>query len=342
MPPLPFTPQLLYGRELERLEHLFKTTENDPTRPDPIERAVAQPHEASTLTMLPELDPVPVAVALPDGFASPDRWRQSEAERNDNFDLQSEKNNSAESPTPYIRFLGPVEAVGLNPREPMPGRGVELIAFLLLRNGPVDGLQLQRAFWPDTPDAANNQRGLAKKVRIAFGRTGTGELLLPENVNHHGYLLHPSVRSDWDDFRALVGDNPTLTGTDNLIAALRLVRGTPFAGCNTRRWWQWIAIPQEEMIAAIMDASDELGNRALEDRNAPLARYAARIEQAVDPLNEAGWRIELRAALQTGKTDDFRTVLDDLYTRVGGHDPDYEVDANTQTLIDQAHQRVHT
>ena len=349
MPPLPFTPQLLYGRELERLEHLFKTTENDPTRPAPIERApiereraVAQPCEASTLTMLPELDPVPVAVALPDGFASPDRWRQSEAERNDIFDLQSEKNNSAESPTPYIRFLGPVEAVGLNPREPMPGRGVELIAFLLLRNGPVDGLQLQRAFWPDTPDAANNQRGLAKKVCSAFGRTGTGELLLPENVNHHGYLLHPSVRSDWDDFRALVGDNPTLTGTDNLIAALRLVRGTPFAGCNTRRWWQWIAIPQEEMIAAIMDASDELGNRALEERNAPLARYAARIEQAVDPLNEAGWRIELRAALQTGKTDDFHTVLNDLFTRVGGHDPDYEVDANTQTLIDHAHQRVHT
>lgn len=242
---------------------------------------------------------------------------------------------------PYLRFLGPVEAAGVNPETPMPGRGLELLAFLLLRNGPVDGLQLQRAFWPDTPDAANNQRGLAKKIRVALGHNPSGELFLPENINHNGYTLHASIRSDWGDFRELVGDDPAMTGSDNLIAALRLVRGTPFAGCNTRRWWQWIAIPQEGMIAAIMDAADELGNRALEACNASLARYAARIEQAVDPLNEAGWRIELRAALQAGDTEGFHAVIDDLYARVGGNDADYEVDDDTQTLIDRANYKIH-
>jgi hypothetical protein len=94
------------------------------------------------------------------------------------------------------------------------------------------------------------------------------------------------------------------------------------------------------MIATVMDAANELGTRALRAQNASLARYAARVEQVVDPLNEAGWRIELRAALQVGDLAGFHTVLDDLYARVGAADPDYEVDEDTQILIDQANQRI--
>jgi hypothetical protein len=331
MPPLPFTPQLLRGHELELLQNLFDTAENDAVHPvagqDPV--AIATRHDAPPPLDGPQEESVethPWPVAETDDAAP--RPEISELE------------GPAGSVAPYLRLLGPVEAEGLSRAELMPGRGVELMAYLLLRGGPVDGVQLQRAFWPDTPDAANNQRGLAKKVRLALGHTPTGELWLPENINHHGYTLHPGIRSDWHDFQHLVGRDPAVASTDNLIAALRLVRGTPFAGCNTRRWWQWIAIPQEDMIATIMDTADVLADRALRAQNASLARYAARIQQAVDPLNEAGWRIELRTALHTGDLETFHTVLEDLYARVGGDDPDYEVDDDTQALIDQANQRM--
>ncbi len=332
MPPLPFTPQLLRDRELELLQDLLDTTDKDAVEHAPIGEG-----EAIKVTV-PESDFR--LDGSQDDAGDPHLWMRAETEIGAPISERFESEQPASVPVPYLRLLGPVDAEGLNPAEPMPGRGVELMAYLLLRHGPVDGLQLQRAFWPDTPDAANNQRGLAKKVRVALGHNPSGELWLPENTNHHGYLLHPSIRSDWDDFRALVGDDPTTVSSDKLVAALHLVRGTPFAGCNTRRWWQWIAIPQEEMIAAIMDTADELGNRALHAQNASLARYAARIQQAVDPLNEAGWRIELRAALQTGDIDGFHTVLDDLYARVGGDDPDYDVDVDTQILIDRANQRI--
>ena len=341
MPPLPFTPQLLRDRELELLQDLFDTTEKEAVHPATAERelATAPSREVAATPPLPEPDPLPERPR--DDFQDPNLRTHLETGANPpNFELREAEQTTGPL-VPYLRFLGPVEATGVNPKTPMPGRGIELLAFLLLRNGPVDGLQLQRAFWPDTPDAANNQRGLAEKIRIALGHNPSGELFLPENINHHGYTLHASIRSDWGDFRELVGDDPAMTGSDNLIAALRLVRGTPFAGCNTRRWWQWITILQEDMIAAIMDAADELGNRALEARNASLARYAARIEQAVDPLNEAGWRIELRAALQAGDTEGFHAVIDDLYARVGGDDADYEVDDDTQILIDRANHRIH-
>jgi hypothetical protein len=337
MPPLPFTPQTLGAGELGLLQELFDTTDNEAA---PAVAASRETNDASpdpsVVTARPESDS-----SEEPGTHSPDDVTELPAE--DEATISPTTLPAGEEPTPrapYIRLLGPVEAEGLDPATEMPGRGIELVAYLLLREGPVDGLQLQRAFWPDTLDASNNQRGLAKQVRVALGRSSSGEPFLPENASHRGYALHPDIRSDWDDFRALIGEDPTLASSDRLIAALHLVRGTPFAGSNTRRWWQWIAIAQEVMIAAIMDAANELGDRALTSHNAPLVRFAARIQQAVDPLNEAGWRIELKAALQVGDIDTFHAVLEDLYARVGGDDPDYDVDDDTRALIERANQRI--
>ncbi|MFM9920897.1 LysM peptidoglycan-binding domain-containing protein [Lacisediminihabitans sp. H27-G8] len=337
MPPLPFTPQTLGPGELGLLQELFDTTDNEaaPAVAASRETNDASP-EPSVIAARPESDS-----SEEPGTHSPDDVTELPAQGEAAISPTTLPAREVPAPrAPYIRLLGPVEAEGLDPATEMPGRGIELMAYLLLREGPVDGLQLQRAFWPDTRDASNNQRGLAKQVRVALGRSSSGEPFLPENANHHGYALHPDIRSDWDDFRALIGEDPTLASSERLIAALHLVRGTPFAGSNTRRWWQWIAIAQEVMIAAIMDAANELGDRALTSHNAPLVRFAARIQQAVDPLNEAGWRIELKAALQVGDIDTFHAVLEDLYARVGGDDPDYDVDDDTRALIDRANQRI--
>ena len=90
------------------------------------------------------------------------------------------------------------------------------------------------------------------------------------------------------------------------------------------------------MSAAILDAADELAHRAIPRGEFDEARFAARIAQSADPLNEAGWRLELEAALRAGNAAEFSRVVDDLYARPGGGDPDYELDEATQQLIDSA------
>jgi hypothetical protein len=331
MPALPFKPQVLDGEELRLIQELFDTTDNDAV---PAAAVAAAPANADIRETDSPMDDVIEAPTLP---ADDEEHAPSEtapvpepaaAVHND----EAVSQQAPDWPAPYVRMLGPVDAVHLADNEPMPGRGVELMAYLLL-NGTVEGKQLQMAFWPDTTNAANNQRGLAKKVRVALGHSPDGELLLPENHNHQGYTLHPAIRSDWDDFRDLIGEDLSRTSNENLVTAIKLVRGQPFAGCNTRRWWQWISIAQEEMIAAIMDAADELGRRALNANDGNQARFAARVAQSVDPLNEAGWRTEIQAAIQAGDTSEFHRIIDDLYARVGGTDPEYELDDETQQLV---------
>ncbi|CAM5534236.1 LysM peptidoglycan-binding domain-containing protein [Leifsonia shinshuensis] len=375
MPPLPFRPQVLAGRELELVEELFATTRQAPVQHDVAASEQPVPAEAESRgvdePLLEDISseavaedvPVEASSELEDRTTSEDDLEIVAADSADaapepledaahivepvtavtetvlngiDEPVGAASSNSATEapdwPAPYVRLLGPVDALHVADTEGMPGRGVELMAYLLL-NAPVEGKQLQMAFWPDTTNAANNQRQLAKKVRLALGHTPEGDLLLPENVNHQGYTLHPAIRSDWDDFRDLIGADLRQTSNEDLIAAIKLVRGAPFAGCNTRRWWQWISIAQEEMIASVMDAADELARRALAAHDRDQARYAAKIAQAVDPLNEAGWRAEMRAALQAGDMDGFRSIVDDMYARVGGDDPEYEPDLETEELV---------
>jgi len=374
MPPLPFRPQVLDGRELELVEELFATTRQAPVQhevhaperqsfvdAEPTGNGLDESSSASQVAVEVEVavdEDIPVdedvaeatsgvvepeiPVATPPVSVEPAEavmeagprlpiLEPSNAEE-PVADASSETSDAPDWPAPYVRLLGPVDALHVADMEGMPGRGVELMAYLLL-NAPVEGKQLQMAFWPDTTNAANNQRQLAKKVRLALGHTPDGDLLLPENVNHQGYTLHQAIRSDWDDFRDLIGPDLRQTSNEDLIAAIKLVRGAPFAGCNTRRWWQWISIAQEEMIATVMDAADELARRALAAHDRDQARYAAKIAQAVDPLNEAGWRAEMRAALQAGDMAGFRSIVDDMYARVGGDDPEYEPDLETEELV---------
>lgn len=240
-------------------------------------------------------------------------------------------------PAPYVRVLGPVDA--LNVPEKLPGRGIEMMAYLLLHGGKVSGAQLQKAFWPDTPDTddANNARQLAKHLRNVMGADPDGNKLLPEGRKDVGFLIHPAIRSDWDDFRLLIGPDLKTTPNEDLIAAIRLVRGQPLTPTSTRRgWWVWRSPAEEAMSAAILDAADELAHRALPRGEFDEARFAARIAQSADPLNEAGWRLELEAALRAGNAAEFSRVVDDLYARPGGGDPDYELDEATQQLIDSA------
>lgn len=377
MPPLPFTPQVLQGRELELVQELFATTEQasvvaPPTAPiNTIEKPAAENSAAAaTDAALPEEEPAPAQEGLfdtqaPETVAEPSS-NATEIPRPDVEDVQeraagvaSEAPAVAERPidvpsaaeavpapasnvtapdwpAPYVRMLGTVDVLHLADPERLPGRGAELLTYLSL-SAPANGTMLQQAFWPDTVNAKDSQRKLVRLVRQALGADPDGTPLFPENKSQEGYQLHPAIRSDWDDFRNLIGEDLARTSNEDLVAAIKLVRGTPFAGISTRRgWWAWISVLQEEMIAAVMDAADELARRALEIRDVNQARYAAGIAKAVEPLNEAGWRTELRAAMQERDVDEINRIVDEMYARVGGGDPDYELDDETAELVDAA------
>jgi hypothetical protein len=369
MPPLPFTPQVLQGRELELVQELFATTEQAPI--------AAPPTTPVDIVSTPILVPTPAAgddltaadVEVAELATEADTTAESAGEdvsdvtedaelaqqppseladenvtdqaadvspEPENVPSAGESATAPDWPAPYVRILGPVDVLHLGEPDRLPGRGFELLAFLNL-SAPVNGTMLQQAFWPDTVKAKDNQRKLVRLVRNALGAAPNGEQLFPENKNQEGYQLHPVIRSDWDDFRRLIGDDLSRTSNEDLVAAIRLVRGTPFAGISTRRgWWAWISVLQEELIAAVMDAADELARRALEIRDGNQARYAAGVAKAVEPLNEAGWRTELRAAMQDRDTDEINRIVDEMYARVGGGDPDYELDQETAELVDAA------
>ena len=93
---------------------------------------------------------------------------------------------------------------------------------------------------------------------------------------------------------------------------------------------------QERLIAAVMDAADELAHRALEVHDGNQSRYAIGVLEAVEPPSEAGWRTELRIEIQNHDTDEMNRVVDDMCARVGGEDPDYEFSQETAEIVDAA------
>lgn len=314
LPPLPFAPQLLSDQTLAATLELFATATAPSMAPLPA-RVVAD------IGPLPSASPPPdvvdtsagEAISEPPDIAGP----------------------AAAAPGPYVRLLGLVDALNVSGPAPLPGRGVEFLAFLLTHQQPVSGTQIQKALWPNTYDRSNNNtRTLAKQVRSALGYDDHGHLWLPEGRGSTGFTLNPAIRTDWHDFIALTAANPATASTEDLETALRLVRGQPLLGTDAHRGrWAWRAALEEEIIAAVLDTAETLADRALATHDHRLIRVAARAARTVGPLSELGWQIELRAATDMAGSTDIERIIDDLYTTAGGGDPEYEPDAATSELI---------
>lgn len=259
---------------------------------------------------------------------------------------------SAQPNAPYLRLLGPVgidlpERAG-EPRAPAPGRGVELVAYLHLHPHATTD-QLARAFWPNAaPQAASmSMRKLTNHTRNWLGvtdadaDTGTVENYLPRYDSAQGYRLHTAIRSDWGEFEELVGPDITAASSERLRAALRLVKGQPFAGIK-QRFWAWCHLDLEEMIARISDVADELFRRAYAARDHGRAQFAATVGNVVDPVNETAWRNLMLSALAKGDTDQFERIVGDLERYLDSFDEGYEPEPETQSLIDEGRRELVT
>lgn len=146
--------------------------------------------------------------------------------------------------TPALRVdvLGPLK---LSPTYSPPGESVKaIVTFLALHNDRVLTLgEIQTAIWP-LVDGANDIKRPVMLNYMADARKVVGEQHLPTASGRSGYRL-VDVSSDWAQFQQLIKDAATASKNEALALrqrALRLVRGVPFAGENSR-YFTWALTP---------------------------------------------------------------------------------------------------
>jgi nucleoid-associated protein YgaU/DNA-binding SARP family transcriptional activator len=246
---------------------------------------------------------------------------------------------------PHVRLLGTVGLHGARGEEPrtaqtstvnrsVVNRATELIAFLALNPG-ANAVEVHAALWPTNDptgkQAQQSRNGLVTRARKWLGNSDDGAPFLPP-VGTKGYRLAPQVRSDWDVWLELIGDDVTTTPTKKLAAALRLVDGQPFSGVKDKNYI-WAERIRQEMIAAIGDAAHELATRSLRAGDIKNARLAAAIGREVDPINELFWRDALRAEHQAGDAKGVDRVVAQLENHLQGFEDGYEAEPETAQLI---------
>jgi len=200
----------------------------------------------------------------------------------------------AEPAVPLVAVLGPVEIQHASALAEASKRGqlTALAAYLALYPGQSHEA-VDEALWPGTRVALATRNTAMTKLRNWLGADPHGADYLPR-ATAQGYRLHPAIHTDWQIFQELLPSGPANATTEDLLAALQLVRDQPFKGVNPRKYL-WAERLQQEMIAAIGDVADELTRRALRAGDHRTALRATLTGLTAEPGSEVLWRHRLRA-----------------------------------------------
>ena len=233
---------------------------------------------------------------------------------------------------PVVRVLGLVTVLHARGELEVDRRSqlAEIAAILVLNPG-IDHNQLDEMKWPNARLLERTRNSAVYKLRRWLGDNDAGDPYLPK-VGRDGYRFHPDVRSDWDLWQDLLPEGPGSASTEDLAAALELVKGQPFAGAK-KRTYGWAERIKQDMISAIGDVAHELARRALLAGNATLARQAAAAGLQADPGAELLWRDALRAEWLAGDLDGLSSTADrliDLASKLGD-----DLEPETDELLDE-------
>lgn len=362
---LPLTPQIVNEDELRRIMALFATTEEAPTQAAAYSEAEISLEEIPAVATEQVVDEAPAATStdwrtslgLDELSAQPaqvdiDEPAAAEAEETPAAEAAADVDDVFPAGVPWLQILGPVllhNAQGPEPRTPQTSeinrsavvRSTELLTFLALNPG-ASAISVHDALWPGKlatgKQAQQNRNGLVSKARKWIGVSADEEEWFPK-VGAQGYRLHELVRTDWDVWNELIGEDLSQTTTENLIAALRLVQGQPFSGVRDK-YYRWAEVLRTEIIQAIGDAAHELVTRSLRTGRIADARLAATVGRQIDPVNETLWRDAMRAESLAGDKDAFERIVSQHEDELDSFEDGYEPEPETVVLIDQIRGRL--
>jgi two-component SAPR family response regulator len=171
----------------------------------------------------------------------------------------------------------------------------ELIAYLALHPQGATRDELLEALWPSHDPRRSEQRFWQA---ASDARKLLGDALKRDRDR---YLLDRNrIRLDIEELERLLGEAERAadeqTERDLLECALALVRGEPLAGCD----YPWADGEVRRLDAVLVDLLERVGQARLTSGDSRGALEAAESGLAIDSLNEAFWRLALRAESSLG------------------------------------------
>lgn len=166
-----------------------------------------------------------------------------------------------------IEMLGPLRITGgTGATGAHTLRTTAVAALIHLRPGRTTEY-LCRAMDPVNPWSTRTLHSRLSELRNEIGLADDETPLLPRPKNGTGYVFHPAVTSDWQQFQELAAAGlagGTAQGIADLESAMALVRGRPFDG----RTLPWADPVIQEMLSRITDTAHTLA-RWHTDRDTP-------------------------------------------------------------------------
>ncbi len=237
-----------------------------------------------------------------------------------------------------IRVLGPVEVAGRDVADIESGKRnllPELAAYLRLNPGRSAEEVSKAMGGPRGPWAPATRASNMSRLRAWLGRDPDGRNYVPALAEGRLYRLADSVACDWDQFRKLARRglaDPSLAGTEQLRAALQLVRGEPFASAPPHSYI-WAEFTRQEMISAITDVAHELAVRLTGAGDPAGARTAIARGLEVEPGSELLYRDLFRAEHRAGNAAGIEEAAERLMVTLAELDLDMEPE--TADLLNQ-------
>jgi DNA-binding SARP family transcriptional activator len=223
--------------------------------------------------------------------------------------MRARADRSPDMPMPVVDVdvLGPPRISGLaRPFRRSAAR--ELVVFLAFHRGGIRQADCAVALWPDRPVCASTMHSTVSDARRALG---------PDHLPRRGALLDlaDSVTTDVDRFTAASSG----ADLDQLVRAMRLVRGTPFSGL--RADWAVIDGTQAQVEGLVVQAALR-GAGALVDRGRAVdAEWIVRQALIVSPDDERLYRALLRATHAHGDRARLHRTMAQLVRMAGIADP---------------------
>ncbi|WP_196804470.1 LysM peptidoglycan-binding domain-containing protein [Cellulomonas sp. URHD0024] len=217
-----------------------------------------------------------------------------------------------------VNVLGPIQIDGLpRPDSPPPERITELLVYLALHR-QATGHEIDEVFWPGKRVDSGTRNTFVYRTRRYVGDDA-----LPPSTRGAPLRVTEQISTDWAEFHRLMtrAIENEVSRTEDLTAALALVRDRPFLGIDDARY-AWAEADIQRMISAIADAAHLLARIHFEEGRFAEALQAATHGLMIEPFSDLLQCDALDAANARGGEQESRRLRERFAARLAELDPD--------------------